>query len=92
MENRYNTITAKEFNDLGYAAKSNIFWDYCNFLGERVSSTHVIQTFEFFGFYVQVFYLRGKDDKTMKVDDIVAIESEDELDELLEHIDICSAL
>ncbi len=79
------TMTPARFNRLMTDAKANFLWDNGVFVGERVSyNKYLIKIYSLLDFYVEVYY--GIEDN--KIEDIYAIETEDDWEGFLKTIDL----
>ncbi|GIV32778.1 MAG: hypothetical protein KatS3mg031_0313 [Chitinophagales bacterium] len=79
------TMTAARFNRLMMDAKANFLWDNGVYVGERVSyNKYLIKIYSLMDFYVEVYY--GMEDN--KIEDIYAIETEEDWEGFLKTIDL----
>lgn len=78
-------VTADKFNKMVTDAKANFLWDNGVFVNERVSyNKYLIKVYSLLDFYVEVYY--SIEDN--KIEDIYAIETEEDWDGFLKTIDL----
>jgi len=78
-------VTAEKFNKMLTDAKANFLWDNGAFVNERVSyNKYLIKIYSLLDFYVEVYY--SIEDN--KIEDIYAIETEEDWDGFLKTIDL----
>lgn len=79
------TVTADKFNQMMTDAKANFLWDNGVFIDERISyNKYIIKVYSLLDFYVEVYY--SIEDN--KIEDIYAIETEEDWDGFLKNIDL----
>ena len=82
-------MTPDKFNSMLTDAKANFLWDNGVFVDERISyNKYLIKIYSLLDFYVEVYYNINDN----KIEDIYALESEDDWEGILKMINLTKLL
>ena len=79
------TMTAEKFNSLITDSKANFLWDNGVYVDERISyNKYLIKIYSLVDFYVEVYYCIEDN----KIEDIYAIETDEDWEGFLKYINL----
>lgn len=85
MSRMKTSMTPEKFNKMMTDAKANFLWDNGVFIDERISyNKYIIKVYSLLDFFVEVYY--SLEDN--KIEDIYAIETEEDWEGFLKTIDL----